>query len=252
MRRRQTKPEVIDMSVRSWERGRQRERNYYDEEDIVFRRRPEFLRNDYYRGDRAPLVRHAREVDRSSRPTNSALAPGISRRQSSLDTFDRRPRSTSPEIRIRQRSVEGSPSPSERMRTRYAERERPGREVDIAFRRGRTSSETRDGRRSPPPASRPSVYYDTSRLAAVEYKTTRYREVDEVIWDLSRTKDVTLHRKPFSHTNSLLLPMRFKSVVTVSGLSCFPCSCVLGAKTTAKLSAHSEISRSYSANLLDS
>ena len=208
---------------RDRERERQRERDYYDE-DIYIRRkpedRPEFLRDDYGRSDRAPLVRRAREVERSTLSSSSAYAPRSLRRQSSLDTLDRRPRSPSP-IRYRERIIERSPSPppNERLRTRSRYDERP-RERLVDIRRDFPLSQSHDGKYLPPEKAplAPVGPDEVNKLTIVEHHTTRYQEVDEVIWDLSRTKDVTLHRTSFPHTNALLHPMRAKSVGNISVL----------------------------------
>ncbi|KAM3074161.1 hypothetical protein ACMFMG_003019 [Clarireedia jacksonii] len=145
-------------------RSRERERGY--EEHIVYRPRPKFLSDDYDRSDRAPLVLRERKIDR-------------------------RRRSPSP-VRTRERIVEREREPSsppvERVKPRIVEQERPRPEVRYA-RRERDSSpiieRVRVRSRSPSPS-------DWSEVD--EYiRPTQHREIDEVVWDLSRTKDVTMH-----------------------------------------------------------
>ncbi|KAE8443175.1 hypothetical protein EG329_002273 [Mollisiaceae sp. DMI_Dod_QoI] len=92
-------------------RVRERERDY-EEVDTFTRRtergsRPEFLREDFGRGEAGPLVVRERDTEIVSRP------------------LERRPRSPSP-VRIRERIIERSPTPPppERIRTRVIERER--------------------------------------------------------------------------------------------------------------------------------
>lgn len=128
----------------------------------------------------------------------------------------------------------------------------PFTEETLEARRERGLCQDRDGKHSPPPA--PAAPDEPTKLPVTitEHHTTRYQEVDEVIWDLSRTKDVALHRKYFSHTNALFLRMRAKSVGTISVPSYAFCSYALGAKTAPKLSARSDFSRIYGANLPDS
>lgn len=142
-------------------RTRERERVYEEVETYRRGSRPEFLRDDYGRSDRAPLVVRQRTLDRSGR-------------------------SPSP-IRIQERIVgrERSPSPLQVGKARTSIIVGPEREETVyEARRGRDSSPTGAVRRERPPSVERVV---------ITTRTTHYREVDEVIWDLSRTKDVTLH-----------------------------------------------------------
>ena len=83
------------------------------------------------------------------------------------------------------RERERSPSPSVRTIQRYRvelERPRQEEEHDESIRRERTSSPTHRCRRK-----RSSSSVKSCRT------TTRFREADGVVWDISRTKDVTMH-----------------------------------------------------------
>jgi hypothetical protein len=94
--------------VRTRERDRE-EIDIYTRREREPDRRPDFLRDDYGRGDAGPLVVRERETETFTRPP------------------ERRPRSPSP-VRIRERIIERerspSPAPLERVRTRVVERER--------------------------------------------------------------------------------------------------------------------------------
>ncbi|PVH86392.1 hypothetical protein DL98DRAFT_13495 [Cadophora sp. DSE1049] len=125
---------------------RTREREY-EETDIYSRRgpdrgnRPDFLRDDYGRGDPGTVVLRERDTEAFSRP------------------LERRPRSPSP-VRIvresRERVIERSPTPPqqlERVRTRVVERERRS-PSPVQSERVRTTRIVERREPSPPPPER--------------------------------------------------------------------------------------------------
>jgi hypothetical protein len=141
-------------------RSGQREQYYKD--------RPSFLSHDCERDDSKQLV--------------------VRERQS--DTFNRRHRFSSP-VRSRERYLDGEQEqcrPIERRRTGISEGER-SRIEERHVRRERHSSPVIEPvrRRS----RSPSLVDDAESDESI--RTPRHQKIDEVIWDLSRTKDVTMH-----------------------------------------------------------
>ena len=159
------------------ERERERERDYEEVSTYRHRSRPDFLRDDYDKIDGAPLVIRPRTWDRTRR------SPVRDFRYAMGDSPSRRS--------------------TERVSTRIVERERVDRDGDdIYVEEVRREFPPPQREFPPPPREFPPPPRDErapspvdERVVEVRTETINryFRQVDEVIWDLSRAKNVTLH-----------------------------------------------------------
>lgn len=151
---------------------RTRERDY-EEVDIYSRRergperdnRPEFLRDDFRRGDPGPLVVREREVDTYSRERRPRSPSPVRVVRETREKVVQRPASPPPPARVvretRERVIQRSPSPPpvERVRTRVIERERERSPTPPPERLRARVVETRERVREPSPPSPPRTVY---------------------------------------------------------------------------------------------
>lgn len=164
----------------------------YNEIDFI-PRRPEMLNDGFDRDDRARLVRRMGEVSRGASSTfldtinhiSSHPDPRlVASRERIIESSQRQPYSHGTEMTPFSGTAV-NPFPPEAERTRRGERGSPSRIQE------RASAQNRDGKYSPPHAT------PGPDNLVVEGRNTWNQKVDEVIRDLSQTKDVTLHRKHF-------------------------------------------------------